>query len=815
MKLVGRALAALLLLLLVAVAGASWWTYRRLQHSRPALDGSLTLTGLDAQVSVTRDSLGVPALVGQSRRDVARALGFVHAQDRFFQMDLQRRQPAGELSALIGPATATADARMRLHRFRHVVRQALQRADPGWRDLLEAYAAGVNAGLASLTAPPFEYALLRQTPEPWKAEDSLLAVMAMFAALQGRQMEFEQAAEQVRRAVPDEVFQFLTRAGSEWDAPAEGDPLPPRLVPGPDRFNLRSTTSVRLTRSGHLAGAHRSPVTHTDDPDAIAHAAIGSNNWAVDAAHSGGHGALLANDMHLQLGVPNIWYRAAMQFRDPTAPGGIRALHGVTLPGLPVQVVGSNGQVAWGFTNTGGDWSDLVRIELDPADGSRYLTPDGPHAFDSITEQIAVKGEAPRTLTIRSTIWGPIVWTDVDGHQYAQHWVAHDPDVVAGDLSRPERARTIDELMTAVVGLGVPHQNVTMADHTGRIAWTVGGAIPKRRGFSGAIPASWADGARGWDGYVEAASVPRIVDPDSGRIWTANAPVVDGARLDLLGDGGYADGIRARIIRDDLLARTAASPGDMLALQLNDRALFLERWRARLLRALDTPAAAQPADRAVARREMRDLIDRTWTGRASVDSAGYRLVRAVRTEMVRRILTFLTAPVREKDPSFDYTQIGRTEGPAWALVEAEPLHLLEARYDSWDALWLDAVDAVYDDLTAQGTTLAQQTWGEANRAQIIHPLTAALPLLGRWLNMPGEPLPGDAYTPRAQSPRTGASERLVVSPGREAEGLLQMPTGQSAHPLSPFFGTMHRAWVDGTPTPLLPGPVQHTLTLVP
>jgi len=805
MTVLRRVLGALLVITLVLGLGAAWWVRTRLHDSLPVLDGEVAVSGLSAPVTVTRDARGIPFISGGSRADVAHALGFIHAHDRFFQMDLQRRQPAGELSALVGPAAVAADQRMRPHRFRQVAREALQRAEPAWRDLLVAYTDGVNAGLAALGAPSFEYALLRQSPEPWTPEDSILAVMAMFVALQGRQMEFEQGAEQVRSAVPPEVFEFLTRAGSEWDAPAEGEAISRPPVPEPGQFNLRSTLA-----------ADTLPVTDpTADPDAIAHAAIGSNNWAVDAAHTGGHGALLANDMHLQLGVPNIWYRAAMQFPDPSQPGTTRTLHGVTLPGLPVQVVGSNGDVAWGFTNTGGDWSDLVRIEPDPADPDRYLTPDGPRAFETVTEQIAVRGEAPRPLTIRTTLWGPVVWTDVDGRGYAQHWVAHDPDVIAGDLSRPERARTIDELMTAVVGLGVPHQNVAMAGRDGRIAWTVGGAIPVRRGFSGTTPVSWADGTSGWDGYLPAAAVPRIIDPEVGRVWTANAPVVDGARLATIGDGGYADGIRARIIRDDLLARTSASPRDMLALQLNDRALFLERWRTLALRTLDSAAAAAPADRADARRQMRDLIDRTWTGRASPDSTGYRLVRMFRTDIVRRVLTFVTAPVKQKDPTFDYTQLGRTEGPVWAIVDARPMHLLDPRYESWDALFLDAIDAVYAELTADGRALADQTWGEANRAQIVHPLTAAVPLLGRWLNMPGDPLPGDAYTPRAQSPRTGASERLVVSPGREAEGLLQMPTGQSSHPLSPFFGSMHREWVEGTPIPLVPGPAQHTLTLVP
>jgi penicillin amidase len=504
-----------------------------------------------------------------------------------------------------------------------------------------------------------------------------------------------------------------------------------------------------------------------------------------------------------------------MTWPDPSEPAKALRLNGVSLPGLPVTVVGSNGYVAWGFTNTGGDWSDLVRIDPDPRDPSRYLTPEGPKLFNLGEEQVAVKGEPPRTVSVRSTIWGPIVWKDVEGREYAQRWVAHDPALVAGDLDRPERTRTVDEMLVAFAGLGLPNQNLTTADTSGRIAWTVGGAIPKRRGFDGFTPESWADGSRGWDGFLEPLDFPRIVDPKAGRIWTANAPVVDGPMLATIGDGGYADGIRARIIRDRLMELPAATPDQMLAVQLDNSALFLDRWRSVALDVLNRAAAASPADMQVARREFKRLIETTWTGHASPESEAYRLVRTFRLQTVRRVLTFVTSPAAAKDPSFDYTRALRTEGPVWTLVSQRPMHLLDPQFRSWDELLLASVDAVIDELTDGGKPLAGRTWGEFNRAQIQHPLAGAVPQLARWLNMPQDPLPGDAYTPRAHAPRTGPSERMAVSPGDEEHGILHMPTGQSAHPLSPYFGAMHRAWVEGTPVPFLPGPAVHTLTLVP
>lgn len=544
-------------------------------------------------------------------------------------------------------------------------------------------------------------------------------------------------------------------------------------------------------------------------------AGIGSNNWAVDEAHSTS-GALLANDMHLDLGVPNIWYRASMAFPDPSEPLRPLCLDGVTLPGLPSIVVGTNGHVAWGFTNSNGDWSDLVRIDPVPGDPGRYVTPDGPRAFDVITDEIAVHGEAAVPVTIRWTIWGPVVWTDAQGRDYAQRWVAHDPDVLSSDITRPERVRTVDEALVAAAGLGIPNQNFTAADSTGRIGWTIAGVIPRRSGFDGLASESWADGTRRWEGYLEGVDFPRIVDPEAGRIWTANAPVVDGAQLALLGDGGYSDGIRARMIRDRLMAIGRASPADMLDIQLENGALFLDRWRALVLTLLDSPEATRGApEQLAARQEFRRLVETTWTGKASTDSVAYRLVRTFRSAVVREVMGFLTVAAQEADATFDYTRSPRSEGPVWQLVSEGPMHLLSDRYGSWDAMLVAAVDTATAELTADGRRLADRTWGEYNRAEMAHPFASAVPYLGQWLRMPRAPLPGDVFTPRAHSPRTGPSQRLVVSPGREAEGILHMPTGQSAHPLSPHFGDMQRAWLAGKPVALLPGPALHTLVLAP
>jgi len=421
-----------------------------------------------------------------------------------------------------------------------------------------------------------------------------------------------------------------------------------------------------------------------------------------------------------------------------------------------------------------------------------------------------VKGGPDEALEVLSTIWGPVADRDPRGRPRALAWTAHPPEAGKMELAALETAASLEEALDAANRSGIPPQNLVCADAGGRIGWTIAGVIPRRLGFDGLLPGSWADGTRRWDGWRAPAEAPRIVDPPSGRVWTANARVVDGAALAVLGDGGYALGARARQIRDDLLSRERVSERDMLAIQLDDRALFLERWRDLLLRTLSPGAVAGDARRAEARRLVED-----WGGRAAAGSAGYRLVRDFRLRATALALAPFASEARAKDPRFDPGELRQAEAAAWRLVSERPAHLLDPRYPGWEALLLAALDGALADLPGGGKDLAARTWGERNTAAIRHPLSRAIPLLGGLLDMPAEPLPGDRDMPRVQAPDFGASERMAVSPGREAEGLFHMPGGQSGHPLSPWYRAGHAAWARGEPAPFLPGPRRHLLELVP
>jgi penicillin amidase len=278
-----------------------------------------------------------------------------------------------------------------------------------------------------------------------------------------------------------------------------------------------------------------------------------------------------------------------------------------------------------------------------------------------------------------------------------------------------------------------------------------------------------------------------------------------------LGDGGYALGARASQIRDDLLALERADEREMLEVQLDDRALFLERWRRVLLEALTPQAVAADARRA----ELRRVVAEGWSGRAAIDSVGFRMVRAFRLFLIEQVYEALTARCREADDRFSYWSLSQLEGPLWRLVEERPPWLLDARFDSWQSQLLSAADTVIERLADERGSLAGRTWGERNTVVVRHPLSLAVPQLARWLDVAPESLPGAGNMPRVQGVRFGASMRMSVSPGREEQGLLHMPGGQSGHPRSPYYTAGHRAWSRGEPTPFLPGPAAHRLTLRP
>ncbi|OIR06508.1 penicillin acylase 2 precursor [mine drainage metagenome] len=775
-------------------AGAALLLHHRLSSCLPITEGRIDLEGLSAAVRIDRDVRGVPTIRAANRLDAARALGWLHGQDRYFQMDLMRRRAAGELAELVGPKALPLDRSTRPFEFRRHARQAYRAFPPSERALIDAYVAGVNAGLHALKSPPWEYALLRENPKPWTAVDSLLSGYSMILVLEdsGR---YEASLDRLREVRGAAVADFFAPELGPDDDAIDGSraPLPP--IPGPADIDLR--------REGSYSAAW-SPAPSENPAQAP-----GSNAFALAGRFSAGGGALLANDMHLSLSVPCTWYRAVIDYQR--RDGRPVELEGLTLPGSPALIAGSNGRVAWGMTNSFADTSDLVRVDFLPGSTTRYRTPAGPRNLVIHHDTIRVRGAHSVELDTPWTVWGPLHGRDARGRPYALAWTAEDPRVIDLGLADLANADTVAEALAIAQRSGVPSLNFIAADRSGSIGWTVAGPLPRRVGLDGRLPASWADGRRGWDGWLPPSEHPAIMNPPSGYLSSANERLFGGRTLALLGDGGYEPAYRAAQLRADVAALAAragakAGPADLLAIQLDDRALHLERWRALLIRTLSGPSRADSPERA----RLRQLVSH-WEGRAVTASVAYTLVRDFKAAVLHRVLGPVFAPCMRGDTEFEWWKF-HYEPAVWSLLEHRPGNLLAPEYHDWDELLLAAAD----DVIREDRPLGRATWGRRNRAHIVHPFAALLPgFAARWISMPEVPLDGDRDMPRVAAPDFGASERLAVEPGREAQGILQTPGGNSSNPLSPFFRAGFEAWATGKPTPLLPGRARYHLELAP
>jgi penicillin amidase len=386
-------------------------------------------------------------------------------------------------------------------------------------------------------------------------------------------------------------------------------------------------------------------------------------------------------------------------------------------------------------------------------------------------------------------------------------WLAQDPSASNLNLLAFERATSVSELLALAPTIGIPHQNLVVGDREGHIGWSIVGRLPTQVGAERLIAkTTW----RGPDTH------PKLVDPPIGRIWTANArPIQEDDALAAIGGNEalvgarYDLGARAGQIRDALLPLTSGvTPAQMLNIQLDDRAVFLEHWQKLLVTLLDDNALENKPRRA----EFKKLIE-NWTPRASADSVGYRLVHAYHeyasNAAWQMILGALNVEERDVPPPPAF------EEPLWALVTEQPMHMLAAQYPNWREFLLAQVDATLADVDEKCPSLAACRWGARAPVTVKHPLSKALPFASRLLDMPTYEIPGDHDMPRVQDGSFGASERFAVSPGHEKDGYLHIAGGQSGHPLSPYYRAGFAEWAEGKPLPFLPGAPEHTLTLAP
>lgn len=777
------------IMLVMLIGSGCIGVYWFLQSTLSTMGGQHYLSGLSSKTTVAFDEKGIPVISAKSREDAFHALGFLTARDRLFQMDLMRRHIAGNLAEVMGPELKETDHWHRVMGFEQVAQAIVQRLPSDQRRVLKAYAQGVNQAMATLAVLPPEFLLLAYRPAAWRPEDSVLVVLGMEEDL-GWTGDAERRASVMEAALPGAVRKFFMQPVDRYTA---------QLL----NTNTTETPGYSIPKA-ELSALLNDPGNHQLHTALVADAAPpkGSNGWVVGPSKTWDGRAILANDMHLSLRVPNIWYRAEIRYRN------VR-LTGFTLPGVPLMVVGSNGKMAWGFTNIEGDFVDLVALELDPKKPDSYRTAKGFVRFGERQETVHVKGEPDLTFKVQTTEWGPVLPEPLLSKQVAVHWTALDPAATDLNLLNLDAADTVMAAQAVFNKAGGPPLNALAADDQGNIGWTYSGKIPKRFGLDGSVSRSWADGAKGWAGYILPEELPRLLNPKAGFIVNANQRMLGDDYSYVIGHD-FDQGHRAYRIAERLSEANNLSERDMLALQLDTRVEFYRFYQRLALSLLHN------SNDKTQMRLKQDLTD--WDGFAERESVGFAVLVEFRKRLLEAVMAPFMAKCRNYDAAFRFIS-PMIDTPLQQLLATRLPELLpdKRHYRDWDEFLLNLLMQASHKLSANDSAGFSESlaWGAANQVIISHPFSEDLPVLKRWLDMPPVELPGCAQCVRVATPGYGASERLVVAPGHEGNGILQMPGGQSGHPLSPHYRDQQQAWVEGIAVPLETGTGVYRLELVP
>ncbi|HEY4251680.1 MAG TPA: penicillin acylase family protein [Roseomonas sp.] len=766
------ALAALLVLAIAAAWTLVWWTL-------PAERAEARIPTLAAPVAIAFDTHGIPTVRAAGETDAWRAIGWLHARDRLFQMEMMRRGAAGRLSEIAGSATLRVDRFSRLLGLAQRAEADLATLPPDTRAALDAYAEGVNAWIAAhgrFSAPEF---LLIGAPEPWRAVDSLLWGKVMGLWLSGDWRTELDRMRLAARLPPDRLAEL-------W--PADGSPGRPDL---PDRQALAPAAPSRLaggaTRPGDTAWpgsaqdrlAARIPRFGEDAPLP----ATASNAWTVGAAQSATGAPLLASDPHLGFGAPILWYLVRIELPDG------RMLAGATAPGVPFIVIGRSNDLAWGFTTTTSDTQDLA-LEREVPGG--YRTPQGPRPFTTRTETIAVRGGAPVTMAVRETMHGPVL-NDLDPPQpgaapvpliaLAMANLAPGDSAAAG-LHALNRAATLADARAAAALITSPPQNLLVATRQGDIAMYLTGRTPIRRAGDGSMPFEGWNPAQGWSGFVPFDAMPHIENPASGRIANANsrpAPPDGPVFLARAFPGDW----RFRRIGELLAEREQHSPADFAAMQV-DTLSVLARDLIPRIAAMPRPEGAAGA--------AHDLL-RAWDGRMGTDLPQPLIFNAFLREFGRAVMARAGVPATAHTPSHEFLA-----------------QVLDGRLAHWcgdqgcDRMGAAALTRAVDALAATyGTDPASWRWGLAHTARFEHPLLRFIPALAALTRLE-TPAAGDGETLLRAGFRAeqddfraihGAGLRAVFDLADPTDTLAVIATDQSGHPMSRHWGDLLPAWRDG------------------
>ena len=762
----------------IALKKGLTWLGRR---SLPRITGKLALAGLTAPVEIIRDRWGVPHIYADSIPDLFFAQGFVHAQERLWQMELNRRTAAGRLSEIFGLIALDTDRATRTFGFQRLAEADWITADNVTRDLLSAYSAGVNAFLQIPSSRlPVEFTLLRHRPEPWHPQDSLA-----FLRLMSWQMSHAWYSEIVRAQMIEAVGQ---ERAAEWDIyyPADN---PVTLPQGIEFYQLAADGSFQVTHSPFLERGK------------------GSNAWVISGAKSPTGQPYLCNDAHLGLKTPSVWYQ------NHLVADGINVT-GVSLPASPLVIIGHNAQIAWGLTLAFTDCEDLFIERFDPQQPHRYQFRDDWHEADVVSETIQVKGQTDTHIEkVILTHHGPIISEAIGltSQRLALQSMALRSPVTLKGWWLLNRAAGWDDFAEAMRLIEAPQLNIVYADVGGNIGYWLTGAVPIRAKGQGEVPLpGWTDEYE-WTGTVPFEEMPHALNPQQGYILSCNHRVVTDDYPYFLGNV-WMNGYRARRISDLFKAKDILTVEDFRAIQL-DVACRPSLEFVECLADLPEPHPDSEVQLALS-------WLRGWDGQLTVDSVAGAIYQVTRYTLVLNLLEpALGQPLTKRllgegfNPvllsshelyGYDTVSLLRIlKNPAsWWLNQAGGRQAVLTRSLKQAVVWLRR------ELGAQAETWQ---WGHLHRVSFVHPLGVRKPL-DQVFNLGPFPIGGDTDTPcqTAMLPNApydtkgwGPSIRQIIDMSDLSRSLISVPPGQSGHIASPHYADQLQPWLRGNYHPML------------
>ncbi|MGH9746582.1 MAG: penicillin acylase family protein [Candidatus Acidiferrales bacterium] len=817
-RIVRNVIAALLLLAGIAMI-AGWWIEHR---PLPTLDGQVPVAGLKAGVIVDRDQWGRPWIRAKSTEDLVMAQGYVMAQDRLWQMDLLRRVAAGELSEIVGPGALKFDEDHRTLGMRQAAERAAAESSPEIRALLDSYARGVNQYIEERQKKlPIEFSLLHYKPRPWTPTDTYLISLYMWETLTTTWQAKINRAWVKQKVGPERASQMFM-SESPLDHFIAGQAAAPPPTPGKTGRSGAKATAASDGEMQADAIAPLAPLGWDEARDFLAQfqressEIIGSNNFVVSGAHTASGKPLLANDTHLALSVPCIWYLIHL-----TAPGW--NVEGFALPGAPLVIIGHNERIAWGFTNSNADVQDLYEETFDPANPLNYRANGKWISADVRHEKIHVLGKPDVDLEVTVTRHGPIVAREPasdGGHGFALRWTALEPGGLDFGFPLLGRANHWNEFLEMTRHIAGPGQNTIYADIDGNIGFTIPARIPIRAKGNGSLPVPGDTDEFDWNGYIPFDDLPRAFNSPDGVIATANARTV-GPGYKYFLSGRQAGPFRTERIYELLAGRTGLKPEDLNAVQ-NDILSLPNQFLAQQL--VNAAKTVPPKD---SRTQKLIAELNTWDARATADSYETPFVELTRHALFHNLI----APyLGDGTPRYELWEPRSIYNEVWwrdkvfleNILREQPAAWLPKGVVSYDVLLISSANDAVDALARETRTsdVNKWTWGSLHPLNMLHPLGRAGTLHSLFSIGP-YPQGGTIDTVRAMGVGHGPAMRMVSDLSNFDNSLMEVATGESGQIASPYYRDQFVEWFAGRgiPAPFSEAAEDrmraHRLTLVP